>query len=87
MFGDVFGCGEDGADKAAGEQTVEAGFFGEGNELVGRDETALRMLPAGEGFEAAEKAGAKLHKRLKIRNDLVVFECSPQIVCVVGSHG
>ena len=56
------------------------GFFGQGNELVGRDEAALRMLPAGEGLKAAEKAGAKLDKRLKIWNDLVIFERSAEIV-------
>jgi hypothetical protein len=47
----------------------------------------LRMLPAGEGFEAAEKAGAKLYEWLKVRNDLVAFECSTQIICVISSHG
>jgi hypothetical protein len=87
VIGDVFGCGEDGAEEFAGEEAVEAGFFGEGNELVWGDEAALRMLPAGEGFEAAEKAGAKLYEWLKVRNDLVAFECSTQIICVISSHG
>jgi hypothetical protein len=45
------------------------------------------MLPAGEGFEAAEKAGAKLYERLKIRDDLVIFEGSAQVVRVVSGHG
>ena len=87
VIGDVFGGGEDGAEEVAGEQAVEAGFFGEWNELVWRDEAALGMLPAGEGFEAAEEAGAKLDERLEVRDDLVVFECSAQIVCVFSSHG
>src|SRR5260370_620150 len=46
-----------------------------------------RRLPAGEGFEAAKKGGAKLYERLKIRNDLVTFECSAQIICVISRHG
>jgi hypothetical protein len=87
VFGDVFGCGEDGAEEAAGEEAVQTGFLGEGDKLIGRDQTALRMLPSREGFEAAEKPGSKLHKRLKIRDDLVIFKRSPQIVCVFGSHG
>jgi hypothetical protein len=45
------------------------------------------MLPAGEGFEAAQKTGAKLYEWLKIRNDLVVFECSAQVIRVISSHG
>src|SRR5436190_15740900 len=45
------------------------------------------MLPAGEGFEAAEEAGAKLYEWLKVRNDFVAFECSAQIICVISSHG
>jgi hypothetical protein len=47
VVGNVFGCGEDGSKKAAGEESVEAGGFGEGNELVGRDEASLGVLPAG----------------------------------------
>jgi hypothetical protein len=66
---------------------VEAGFFGQGNELIWRDEAALRVLPAGKGLEAAKEPGAKFYQRLKIRDDLVVFECSAQIICVVSSHG
>jgi hypothetical protein len=85
--GDVFGGGEDGSEERAGEEAVEAGVFGEGDELVGKDEAALRMLPAGEGFEAAEQAGAKFHERLEIGDDLAVFQGSAQIVRVVGSHG
>jgi hypothetical protein len=44
------------------------------------------MLPARQGLEAAEEPGAQFYERLKIRNDLVIFERSAQIVCVVGSH-
>ena len=87
VVGDVFGGDEDCAQELAGEQAVKSGLFGEGNELVWRDKAALRMLPAGESLKAAEQAGAKLDKRLKIRNDLVIFERSAQIVCVVSSHG
>ena len=87
MTGDIFRGGEDGAEEFAGEQTMKTGRFGEGNEFVGRDEAALRMLPAGEGFEAAEQAGAKFYEGLEIRNDLIAFQCSAQIVCVFGSHG
>ncbi len=71
-------------EEFAGEEAVEAGLFGERDELIWRDEAALRMLPASEGFEAAEEAGAELYKRLKVRNDLVVFEGSAEIVCVVS---
>ena len=87
MIGDVFGCGEDGAEELAGEETVEAGCFGQRDELVWRDETALRMLPASEGFEAPEQSGTKLDERLKVRDDLVAFEGSTQVVCVFCSHG
>jgi len=85
--GDVLCCSEDGAEEFAGEQAVEAGLFGERDELVWRDKAALRMLPAGESLEAAEKASAKLYEWLKIGNDLVIFECSAQIVRVISSHG
>jgi hypothetical protein len=87
VIGDVLGGGEDGGEEFAGEETVKTGLFGEGDEVVWGDEAALRMLPAGEGFEAAKKAGAKLYERLKIRNDLVIFECSAQIIRVISSHG
>ena len=84
---DVSGCGEDGGEEFAGELTVEAGLFCEGDELVWSDEAALGMLPAGEGFEAAEQAGAQLDERLEIWQDLVIFECPAQIICVVVGHG
>ena len=87
MLRDVFGSGENGAEEIAGEQAVEAGLFGQGNELIRRDEAPLRMLPSGQSFEAAEKAGAQFDERLKIRDDLVIFERSAQIIRVVGSHG
>jgi hypothetical protein len=87
MTGNVFCGGEDGGEEFAGEETMQSRRFGEGNELVWRDEAALRMLPAGEGFEAAKKAGAKFYEWLKIRNNLVIFEPSAQIVCVFGGHG
>lgn len=45
------------------------------------------MLPAGEGLEAAEETGAKLYKRLEVRDDLVIFEPSPEIVRVAYGHG
>ena len=67
---------------------MEAGFFGEGNELVGRDETAdWGCCHRASDFEAAEQAGAKLDQRLKIRNNLVLFERPAEIVCVFRSHG
>jgi hypothetical protein len=65
---------------------VKAGLFGQGDELVWRDETALWMLPASESLEAAQEASAKFNQRLEKWNDLVVFEGSAQIVCVIGSH-
>ena len=46
----------------------------------------MRVLPAGEGLEATEEAGAEFDERLEIGDDLVVFEGSAQIVGVVGSH-
>ena len=73
--------------KKLGEEAVEAGFFCERDELVWGDKAPLRMLPAGKCLKSAEEAGAKLDERLKIRDDLVIFERSAQIVCVVGSHG
>jgi hypothetical protein len=85
--GDIFGCGEDGAEEFASKEAVEAGLLCEGDELVGQDETALGMLPAGECFEAAEEAGAQFDEGLEVGNDLVVFERAAQIVGVVGSHG
>ena len=87
MVGDIFGRGEDGGEELAGEQAVKAGFFRKRNELVRWDEAALRMLPTGEGFEAAEESGAEFDEGLKIGDDLVVLEGSAQIVRVVGSHG
>ena len=87
MGGDVFGSGEDGSEEFAGEEAVEAGAFGEGDELVGRDEASLGMLPAREGFEAAEEASTEFDERLEIGDDLVVFQGSAQIARVVGSHG
>jgi hypothetical protein len=66
---------------------MEAGLFCERNELVGRDETMFRMLPASEGFEAAEKTGAQLDERLEVRHDLVAFERAAKIAGVVSSHG
>ncbi len=87
MAGDVFGCSEDRTQELAGEQAVEAGLFGEGDELIRKNKTALRMLPAGERLEAAEQACAKLHERLEKWHDLVIFERSAQIVCVISSHG
>ncbi len=86
MVRNVFGRGEDGTKKLASKQAMKAGLFSERNELIWLDQATLRMLPAGERLEAAEEAGAELDERLEIRNDLVIFECSPQIVCVVGSH-
>src|ERR1700758_1031215 len=83
VVGNVFGGGEDGGEELAGEQAVEAGFFGERDELVWRDEAALGMLPAGEGFEAAEEASTQFDERLKVRNDFVAFEGSAQINCVI----
>jgi hypothetical protein len=85
--GDVFCGGEDCPEESAGEETVEAGAFGEGDELVGKDEAALRVLPAGEGFEAAEEAGAELDEGLEIGDDFAIFQGSAQIARVVGSHG
>ena len=87
VVGDVFCCGEDGSEEVACELTMEAGFFGERNELVGRDETMFRMLPASEGFEAAEEAGSQFDERLEVRHDLVAFERSAKIAGVVSGHG
>jgi hypothetical protein len=86
MVGDVFGRSEDCTEKLACERAVKAGLFGEGDELIRRDEAALGMLPSGKGLEAAKKAGAKFNEGLEVRNDLVVFERPTQIVGVFGSH-
>jgi hypothetical protein len=37
VAGDLLSSGEDGAEEVAGELTVEAGLFGERDELIGRD--------------------------------------------------
>jgi hypothetical protein len=87
VVGDVFGGCEDCAEELSCEKSVEAGLFGERNELVGEDEAALRMMPARESFEATQEASAELYKRLKIRYDLVGFEGSAEIDCVVRGHG
>jgi hypothetical protein len=87
MFGDVFGGDEDCTEEFAGEQAVKAGGFGERDELIGGDEAASLMLPAGESLEAAEEAGAKFDKWLEIRDDLIIFEPSSEIVRVADSHG
>ena len=52
MAGDVFGGGEDGTEEFAGKEAVEAGFFGERNELIGRDEAALRDAASGRGLRS-----------------------------------
>src|ERR1700733_14995072 len=83
MFGDVFGCGEDCAQEGAGEQTVETSFFGERDEVVGKNHAAEGMPPAGKDLKAAQKAGAKLDERLEERHNLVVLERSPEVDRVV----
>jgi hypothetical protein len=87
VLGDVFCGGEDGSEEVAGELAVEAGLFGERDELVGGDEAADGMLPTREDFESAEQARAKLYQRLKVWENFVLLERSAQIVRVFRSHG
>jgi len=87
VFGNIFCCGEDGSEEVARELTVEAGLFGERDELVWSDKAADGMLPAREDFESAEQARAKLYQRLEVWENFVLLKRSAQIVRVFRSHG
>jgi hypothetical protein len=52
----------------------EAALLGLGNEIPGRDEAALRMLPANEGFKADDAKGFYFDFRLIVEDELVAFE-------------
>ena len=85
--GDDGGGGEGGAEEVAGELADEVGLFGEGDELVGVDDAALGMTPAGEDFEAGELAGAQLDHGLEVGDDLVAVEGAAEVELSFVSHG
>ena len=86
VLGDVVGGGEDGTQQMAREETVQSGSFREGDELVGKDDSAGRMMPARENLEAGEDAGAQLHDGLEEGLNLVRLKRFAEVGLGVVGH-
>ncbi|CAB4889133.1 unannotated protein [freshwater metagenome] len=59
--------------------TNEPGFFGHRQELIGTEQTAIRVPPAGQHLEAREMPGRKIDDGLVVRNDLASLEAVAQL--------
>ena len=68
--------GESLAQHDAGKVGDPTVFFGERDELGGRDDAETGMAPSGQNFEAFQMARAQLDERLKDGEELVAFQCT-----------
>ena len=57
----------------------QPGLLGHRQELVGRQQAALGVQPAGERLEAGHVAGGQLDDRLEVGHDLAALEAAPQL--------
>src|SRR5256885_2148270 len=61
------------------ERPDEAGVLCDGDEDVGRDEAALRLLPADERLDAAHRAVGEPRLRLVVEHELAVLDRAPEL--------
>ena len=57
----------------------QPGLLGHRQELVGRQQAALGVQPAGQRLEAGDVAGRQLDDRLEVRDDLAALEAATQL--------
>lgn len=70
-----FGLVVDGlTDDPFGERPDMAGLLGHGHEQVGRDATAARVGPAGEGLDGSDAIGAEIVFGLVVQREFAVAE-------------
>ena len=58
----------------------QPGLLGHGNEVCGRNDAALRVVPADQGLEADDPSGLELHDRLVEKLKLIPFDRQAKIV-------
>jgi hypothetical protein len=67
----------------------EAGFFGEGDELAGREEAAAGVAPADEGFKADDAIGAEIDFGLVVHDEFAgadgAFEVGFELEAIDGA--
>ena len=56
-----------------------AGLFGDGDEFIGRDQSALRMLPADQRLEACQPPGFERHDGLILNEELAAINGAAQV--------
>jgi hypothetical protein len=62
----------------AGQRVAEPGFLGERDEVVGRDQAEVGVLPADQGFDPVDLAGGRVEGRLVVQDELAVFDRGEQ---------
>ena len=55
-----------------------SGFLGDANESARLHESFFGILPAHQSFHSGHVARGDLHLRLKLKHELVPFQCAPQ---------
>ena len=63
----------------AADRPDQAGLLRNGDEEIGREQPAARMLPARERLEPDHGAGLQIDDRLVVRDDLVAFQRVAQL--------
>ena len=67
------------AQHPVAELDDQAGFFGERNEIGRRDQAALRMVPAHQGFERDDLVAGDVADRLIVDFEFVALQRRPQV--------
>ena len=70
---------EGGVQDVAGERADQPGVLGERDELVGKDQAALGVLPAHQGLGADDLAGADADLGLVVQDELAAVQRPAQV--------
>ena len=65
-------------DDVAGESVHQARVLGEGDEVVGEDQAALRVAPPHQGLDAGDRPGRERDLRLVVQLELAVVDALAQ---------
>src|SRR5207244_1231621 len=66
-------------ENVARQRPDQPGLLGQGYELIGLQQPAVRMLPARQRFDPAHLARRRIGFGLVVDDDLVALECAPQL--------
>src|SRR5882757_6620516 len=56
------------------DRNDQPALFGQGYEVIGRDQTPLRVLPAKQRFGAAEPSGSRIDLGLIVQQELLALQ-------------